>query len=76
MSAITVMKKVKPAAMREALAAHGLELHMTTADSAKVLRRGAPIGLWSNGQLELRMPIEELSRVRKSLTGLGLLEAA
>ncbi|HLD77713.1 MAG TPA: hypothetical protein VJB16_01665 [archaeon] len=66
------LRKTSPAAMREALAAHGFEMRMTSLDSGRVLRRGSPVGLWSNGQLELQLSAEELSRVRKSLTGLGI----
>ena len=63
------------ATVQEALAGHGYELRATSASSAKILRRGVQVGLWSEGKLEIELPAEELSRIRKSLDSRGLLES-
>ena len=71
-----LLTKPSPALVQEALESHGFEVRITSDRSAKILRRGIQVGLWSGPQLELNLTAEELSRVRKSLTGAGLLAAA
>jgi len=58
--------------VKQALAGHGLSYKPTTPSSMKIMKGPLQIGLMNGELLEISLPAEEASRLRKTLRLMGM----